>query len=306
MFPSATAHAIILAAERLGLDSAPLRAVVGGATEVLPDAAFAALWRAASGAWKRDDLELAIAAHLQPGAFAPFDLSALTAPTVGQACLVLARALAGITGAGVTLAVEPAAGGAMSVELLNTTATNVDVADALIVATLLSRLRQQATKPLTLERVWLTRAAPREREPWSRFFDAPLRFRAKNSGFVLSASSWLTPLISSNPATHRALAPLLPSSDGAFVDEVQAHLRNHLTAALSLEALASRLGVSTRTLQRRLAEADTTLRTLVTRTRLLEAAHLVELGRPRDEVARLVGFSSVSALTRAAAKASKA
>jgi hypothetical protein len=64
----------------------------GEPAELLPDSAFDALWNAAATAWKRDDLELALAAQLPPGAFAPFDRSAITAPTVGQACIVLGRA----------------------------------------------------------------------------------------------------------------------------------------------------------------------------------------------------------------------
>lgn len=303
MFPGATAHALIQAAARLGLDTAPLLAAIGEPAELLPDSAFDALWNAAATAWKRDDLELALAAQLPPGAFAPFDLSAITAPTVGQACIVLGRALARITGAGVSLAIEPAARGAMSVRLLNVTPASVEVSDALVVASFLTRLRQHATKPLTLERAWLTRAAPRVREPWTTFFGAPLRFGAKDSGLLFSAPAWRTTLISSNPATHRALAPLLPTVEGVFLDDVQAHVRNHLTEPDSLEQLAARLGLSSRTLQRRLSENHVTLRTLVTRTRVEEARRLIGQGRTGAEVARLVGFSSASALSRALAKA---
>lgn len=302
MFPRATALAIIQAAERLGLESRPLLSAVGGPDDVLADATFDRLWRAARAAWQRDDLELAIAEHLPPGAFAPFDLSAITAPTVGQACVVLARGLGGIVGAGVSLAIEPAARGAMTIRLLNATAVNIEVADALVLATLVGRFRQVTTKPLLLERAWLTRSAPKVLTPWHTFFNAPLRFAANDSGITFSATAWRLPLISANPAAHRALAPLLPDAEGSFVAEVQAHVRNHLTRPHTLEQLASRLGLSPRTLQRRLAESTITLRSLVTRTRVEEARRLMGQGRTGEEVARLVGFSSASALSRAVAK----
>ncbi|MCA2979989.1 MAG: AraC family transcriptional regulator ligand-binding domain-containing protein [Myxococcaceae bacterium] len=305
MFPFETAQALIRAAERAGLPGAPLERALGPPTPVVEDAAFDRLWSAAARAWPTDDLELTIAAHLQPGSFAPFDFSVITAPTVGDALVVLSRALSGIVGVGTTLTLEPAPRGSTSVRLLNATDENVVVVDALLLATVLCRLRQQTTTPLDPERVWLTRPAPRHRAPWTAFFGAPVRFGARDSGLVLSAAAWRTRLVSSNEAAHRALAPLLPSAGGGFVDEVKAHLRHRLTERQSLEQVARRLGLSARTLQRRLAASRVTLRALVTETRVDEARRLVGQGRTRDEVAALVGFSSASALSRAMARPSR-
>jgi AraC-like DNA-binding protein len=302
MFPWETAQALVQAAQRAGLSPAPLVRALGPRVDDLEDEAFDRLWRAAASAWPTDDLELAIATHLQPGSFAPFDFTIITAPTVGDALMVLSRALSGIVGVGTTLSLEPAAGGGTSVRLLNATADNVAVVDALLVATVLGRLRQQTTRPLNPEQVWLTRQAPKQRAPWSSYFGAPVRFGAKDSGLIFSVEAWRTTLISSNEAVHRALAPLLPSTDAGFVAEVQAHLRHRLTEKQSLERLASRLGLSQRTLQRRLSEAGVTLRALVSRTRLEEATRLMGQGRSREEVAGLVGFSSASALSRAVSR----
>lgn len=302
MFPWETAQALVQAARRAGLPMAPLVRALGPRVDDLEDEAFDRLWRAAASAWPTDDLELAIATHLQPGSFAPFDFTVITAPTVGDALVVLSRALSGIVGVGTTLSLEPAARGGTSVRLLNATPDNVIVVDALLVATVLSRLRQQTTQPLDPEQVWLTRQAPKQRAPWEAFFKAPVRFGAKDSGLVFSVEAWRTRLISSNEAVHRALSPLLPSSDGGFVAEVQAHLRQRLTEKQSLGRLATRLGVSQRTLQRRLADSGVTLRGLVSRTRLEEARRLMGQGRGLEEVAGLVGFSSASALSRAVSR----
>lgn len=302
MFPWETAQALVQAARRAGLSPGPLARALGPRVDDLEDEAFDRLWRAAASAWPTDDLELALATHLQPGSFAPFDFTVITAPTVGDALVVLSRALSGIVGIGTTLSVEPAARGGTSVRLLNATPDNVTVVDALLVATVLVRLRQQTTQALDPEQVWLTRQAPKQRARWTAFFNAPVRFGAKDSRLVFSAEAWRTKLISSNEAVHRALAPLLPSADGGFVAEVQAHLRHRLTEKQSLSRLASRLGVSPRTLQRRLSEAGVTLRGLVSRTRLEEATRLMGQGRSRDEVAGLVGFSSASALSRAVSR----
>jgi AraC-like DNA-binding protein len=303
MFPWATAQAILQAAERAGLDVVALTRVVGRPSGgELPDEAFERLWQAAAGGWPTDDLELALAEHLQPGAFAPFDLSVITAPTVGDAWSVLGRALSGIVGVGTTLSLESAPRGATTVRVLNATDQSVEVVDALVLATVLGRLRQQTTKRLDPERAWLTRSAPRDRRPWARFFSAPLRFGAGDSGLTFSAHAWRLPLISSNQAVHRALAPLLPTAGGGFVADVQAHLRRELTERVTLPRLASRLGVSERTLQRRLSESGVTLRALVTKTRVDEARRLLAQGRALVEVAALVGFSSASALSRAVSR----
>jgi AraC-like DNA-binding protein len=70
---------------------------------------------------------------------------------------------------------------------------------------------------------------------------------------------------------------------------------------IELESVARYLGMSMRSLQRRLAEEDTSFRVELDGLRRdLARKHLEHLGTPLAEVAYLTGFSEVSAFTRAA------
>ena len=125
MVPAATVTALLGAMVRLGLDVRALRSAIGPFAQGAADEAFEALWSAVRHLWAGDDLELAIAGMLPAGAFGPFDLSALTAPSVGAACQVFAHTLPAIAGEGVVLTMMPQVGGAMRVRLLNGTPANV-------------------------------------------------------------------------------------------------------------------------------------------------------------------------------------
>ncbi|MDP2274822.1 MAG: AraC family transcriptional regulator ligand-binding domain-containing protein [Archangium sp.] len=289
---------------RLGLDARAMREAVGPFEGATSDEAFEMLWNAARHRWPTDDLELAIAGTLQAGAFGPFDLSVLTSPSVGAACQVFAQTLPAIAGEGVVLGLVPRPRGGMTVRLLNSTPVNVEVADALLLATLIARLRQQTHPQLKPAGVWLTRAVPRARTTWDAFFGCTVRFKAPHSEIQFNATDWRAPLASSNAAVHRALVPLLPGIGGDVVGALRAHLRQHLNEPQSLRSVARRLGVSTRTLQRRLGEARVSLRELLAQLRVEEARRLLSgPQRTLGEVADQVGFASASSLARALRRA---
>ena len=67
----------------------------------------------------------------------------------------------------------------------------------------------------------------------------------------------------------------------------------------TLGRVARRLGVSARTLQRRLHECGTSFRGVVDEVRSAEAARLRERGERVGTIAELLGFSEESALRRA-------
>lgn len=69
--------------------------------------------------------------------------------------------------------------------------------------------------------------------------------------------------------------------------------------AVELETVAGRMGVSTRTLQRRLSIAGTSFSDLVDRTRRAKALALMDAGMARGEIAWLLGYSEPSAFHRA-------
>lgn len=307
VFPGTTAGALIAAFERLGLDAGALERVVGALTGPVPDEVFERLWAEVQRQTQRDALELDVVAELRAGAFGPFDLSAITAATVGDACRVVADHVTSLTGEGVALVIEALPGGAIRLRILNATPINAEVADVLILASIVARLREHTMPPLRPVSVQLTRAPPRLAARWEAFFTAPVRFGAGASALVFAAETWRSPLRSANPAVHRALAPLLPpQAREGLVDSVRAHVRHQLGESHTLGRVARQLGLSARTLQRRLAEERTSLRLVLSEVRVEEARRLLAGGtRTLGEVAERVGFSSAAALSRALATAQK-
>lgn len=99
-------------------------------------------------------------------------------------------------------------------------------------------------------------------------------------------------------------ASVPPDTGGArarmFADQVLAHVRTHLTEDLSPAALAERMHVSVRSLQRHLREGlNTSPQDLVLAARLAAARTLLEQGGLRvGEVAARVGFDDPSYFTR--------
>jgi AraC-like DNA-binding protein len=102
---------------------------------------------------------------------------------------------------------------------------------------------------------------------------------------------------------HENLAKWLleQRSDRSVCAEVRRTLFRHLEdGVVEIENVARHLGMSVRSLQRRLGEEDTSFRKVLDRLRReLAREHLEHLGTPVAEVAYLTGFSEVSAFTRA-------
>ena len=84
------------------------------------------------------------------------------------------------------------------------------------------------------------------------------------------------------------------------VDEVCAHVRTWIRDAPDIDRVARVLGLSSRTLQRRLGEAGVTFRQLVLETKIAVAKDLLERGKLAiAEIATAVGFASVAAFSDA-------
>ena len=101
-------------------------------------------------------------------------------------------------------------------------------------------------------------------------------------------------------AGHQSqFSPLLDAQQGAYAG-LAAWVGEHLSSALSVQALAERAGESLRTFHRRFtAETGTTPAAFVARLRLDRARALLESGLPGKQVARDTGFGSLDRLGRA-------
>lgn len=121
--------------------------------------------------------------------------------------------------------------------------------------------------PWAIREVWLEHPAPGERAAHERIFGRAPRFDAPWSGFTFDAALLDRPLRTGDAELSRLLERqvehmLAGSSRPPSVAEALRALllRSDLGGDLSLAAAARRLGMSARTLQRRLYEEGTSLK----------------------------------------------
>lgn len=156
--------------------------------------------------------------------------------------------------------------------------------------------------------VHLERPRPARIEPYRRMFGRHLRFDASMNAIVLPTSALDLPVPGADHhlyAVARALlARLLAERRRPF--DLRTRLREEIVWALGeregpqAERTARRLGLSLRSLQRRLAEEDTSFQALVDETRrALAVRYLADRRMNLSEIAYRLGFSAPSAFTRA-------
>jgi AraC-like DNA-binding protein len=151
-------------------------------------------------------------------------------------------------------------------------------------------------------------AAPAETDEHRRIFRCPVRFSRPANEVVFDASLLKLPLLGADPALSavlerqaRELLSRLPRRTGCAEG-----VRREIVGALGrggdagLEAVARRLGLSARTLQRKLREEGTSHQSLLDEIRReLSERYLREREMSVGEVAYLLGFSESSAFHRA-------
>lgn len=147
--------------------------------------------------------------------------------------------------------------------------------------------------------------APEDARPFRRFFGAPLRFDADHPALVFPAR-WLGHRVAgADPALFRRLAREVAGIETRARSDLACDLRRVLRALLvagdeSVGAVANRLGIHRRTLNRRLAALGTSLHELREDARHQLARRLLQDTRmPAIEIAAALGYSDASAFTRA-------
>lgn len=143
-------------------------------------------------------------------------------------------------------------------------------------------------------------SSPRYRE----VFGVEVEFSAPLDELVFATAALALPLATADAITSAALeesvARLAASPHAPSPLPVRARqAAADLTGPVTFAALAGRLGVSERTLRRRLAEAGYTLRSLIDEARRERADALLAAGVAVKEVAFALGFSEPAAFSRA-------
>jgi AraC-like DNA-binding protein len=148
-----------------------------------------------------------------------------------------------------------------------------------------------------------THAAPKDLAIHRQVFGLAIHFESDFNGVVCRREALEGPIAGANPELARHAEELiesLPLAAGeTFADDVAAAIRALSLERASIEAVANRLGATTRTLQRRLSEEGRDFSQLLNEVRRENA--MLHLGNPRtslSEVAELMGYSHATSFAR--------
>ncbi|MEM7434511.1 MAG: AraC family transcriptional regulator ligand-binding domain-containing protein [Myxococcota bacterium] len=161
-----------------------------------------------------------------------------------------------------------------------------------------------SAEPITAKEVWFRHPYRGGSSEYERFFRCRVRFAQKCCGMIFSRSVWNTPIAGWDPAWAEQLEAwafdaevhLKPSS---FVDSVRAVVQRTLsTGPCNVETTARALGMSARTLQRRLQEEGTNFRNLIDEVRIFIVEKSRARGMSSEHAIQRAGFADVRAYRR--------
>ena len=142
-------------------------------------------------------------------------------------------------------------------------------------------------------------------EQFTEFFGRPVEFGAEHDEFEFEPEQLTLPVQGARPELQpsliRLVQSLMPQSpEPSMTDQVRALLLDELPRGMTTrQEAASKLGISARTLTRRLGEEDSSFRDLLTEVRKdLACAWLRDDALPVHEVAYLLGYSEPSTFHR--------
>lgn len=169
--------------------------------------------------------------------------------------------------------------------------------------------RESVKEPIVPRRVWFCHSAPPDLAPVERFFGTQdIRFDADDNGFSFDLSVLTRQPVAADSGLHRALKRELearspPSAARALRDkvkEVSLELIGGGREIATVEKVARRLGLSSRSLQRELEAHDTSFRAILDDCRaFLSQRYLLTADLDVSEVAARLGFSDGRTFARA-------
>ncbi|MGK0361789.1 MAG: AraC-like DNA-binding protein, partial [Bradymonadia bacterium] len=176
---------------------------------------------------------------------------------------------------------------------------------------LMYRVRELSGRLLMPIAVDLPQLEPANPAPYHALFGKRIRWGQPVVRVCFTPTQWQTSLQAPDPELARLMRDMveremaqLPSGDDICALVKTEILRAGGGPSPSLDEVARLLGITARTVQRRLKEADTTFRALSKTVRMDRAADLVQAGQlSLAEIAFEVGFSEPSTFCRAFRKA---
>jgi AraC-like DNA-binding protein len=169
------------------------------------------------------------------------------------------------------------------------------------------RIMRDASLPLSVE---LKRVRPKAIAEFRRIFGSGVRFEQAENRIGIATRALDEPLPAADPQLYKVL---VQAANKALAESERtanpiSRLISYISASLphgdvEIAAAAEAVGLSPRQLRRQLAHADTTFRHVLYETRKSIADHYInETALTMTEIAFLLGFSELSAFSRAAKK----
>jgi AraC-like DNA-binding protein len=304
---------MVLAADAAGSDVDDLLAEVGiGRGDLvdpevrLPLVDVLALWDRIRERVGNRTLQLEAPSHLPVGAYKVIEYLIDASPTVGEAIGRFARFFCLIADY-VRIFVEPGDGE----RRMGMTMADGSPAPPIFVeytfAALTSRIRVRTRPRMRAMRVEFRHPPPQDASPYEALFLAPVLFDRSGDWLCFSNEEWTAPtergdeslaLIMEDHA--RILSDRLPGPRIGIVPEVRQVILEALPENPGADEVARSLHLSTRTLQRKLAEAGASFSEVSDAVRSeLAKVYLSDRDVRISEVAFLLGFSEQSSFNRA-------
>lgn len=298
--------------EALGLDPrsvlhrAGLPAALFGQSKVrVTTQQFFAFWRALEEVTGDPAFGLRLGSHVPKGQYDIASLAALHSANFGEAMRKLGRYKRLVCPEEVTIEVHKGEARVRYRWMLAEANAPTLLVDAMF-ASGLSLARQGTGKALTPRRIELTRRADHE-AMLTRHFGCAIQFNAPLDLLIFDESTLAEPFI-----THHAdlLALLVPGLEAALAEvaaepALPAQVSEIVSRSMrgqrpSVEDVARELGLSPRTLQRRLAEAGTSYQRVLDQVRKEAARRLLSnTDLDASEIAFFLGFEELNSFTRA-------
>jgi AraC-like DNA-binding protein len=308
---SSWTRVIIDALEALGIDPVPVLLDAGFAADAFRDpnarlsaSATAHLWRRASSRAANPAFGLYASRFVRPATFHALGYAVFASTTLRDALQRLLR-YSHLVSDAAELELETARTSArLKFVIREGEVPSAEALDA--VMSLIVRTCRTLTDPsFSLLKLEQRRPAPLDQLPYTRFFRCPIAYEAKVDALTFAADSLDRRLLSANPELARHNDDLVrrylaDMREGTVVDRVRKALSEHLSGDTSPGKVASLLGMSSRSLQRRLQEHGTSfVKVLADTRRELAASYLREQQWSITEIAFLLGFEDASAFARA-------
>ena len=309
LFSSTTVRAILGGMRAVGLDADALRQRAGIDAEVLARLdgvveahKLAQLWMLALERGGREELPVEVGLAIPYGAFGALDYLAGSAADVAAGFASLARHFRQVSSLFSLEIVESDDGGVVRVVWSGPFPVR-DLSDEVTIAICVGHFRAGVVGGFGVRAVSLTRPRPARPERYEALFGAPVTFGAAISAMEIDEDVWARRLRNTDPTLQETLQKLTAhlglgdDQEGLAVAARRALAR--LLPDVDPSSVARALGLSERSLQRRLQKAGTSYKRVLDAFREAEAERLLARGVPLSEVALRLGFSDQTAWNRA-------